>query len=384
MRLSFPDDVFSTLRRKYARNRERWLAGEGAWPLEVSLGIPTERQAAEDLPRVRQWVAAWDRYDLAGSVVWEERQWQRLGSQRLPRSLVFEHPQAVATALGLAMVWEAAARRYAHLVTRLPALAATSALTSQFEFLATAEEPDFRGLINVLEWLDQHPASGLYPRQLPVAGVDSKWLESRAAMVHRLLGPILARPEAEDFFNRSGLRRAPFRVRMRVLCPELQVQLGGLTDIEAPLSEVGRLKIKPARCIAVENLASGLALPEMPGTVSFMGLGNAVSMLGTVPWLAATDLWYWGDIDTHGFAILSRLRREFPNVRSLLMDEATLLGHRELWVEEPVQAADIYREGLSEAEFEVFQGLRTGRWGCKVRLEQERIPWHTVVGIFPP
>lgn len=38
---------------------------------------------------------------------------------------------------------------------------------------------------------------------------------------------------------------------------------------------------------------------------------------------------YWGDLDTHGSAILDRLRAWLPQTRSFLMDRETLLDHRE-------------------------------------------------------
>jgi hypothetical protein len=34
---------------------------------------------------------------------------------------------------------------------------------------------------------------------------------------------------------------------------------------------------------------------------------------------------------------------------------------------------------LSAAEREVFDGLRSQRWGRQLRLEQERIPWQVAV-----
>ena len=54
------------------------------------------------------------------------------------------------------------------------------------------------------------------------------------------------------------------------------------------------------------------------------GGGYAVGLLESLAWLADLDVVYWGDIDTHGFAILDRLRRHFPRLRSVLMDRATL------------------------------------------------------------
>ncbi len=61
------------------------------------------------------------------------------------------------------------------------------------------------------------------------------------------------------------------------------------------------------------------------------------------------------------------------------MDEATLLSHRDLWVEEPSQHAAEQLEGLTPAELQLYQGLREQRWGVRVRLEQERLDWPTVV-----
>lgn len=43
---------------------------------------------------------------------------------------------------------------------------------------------------------------------------------------------------------------------------------------------------------------------------------------------------YWGDLDTHGFAILNRLRAWLPQTQSFLMDRDTLLQHRDRWGQE--------------------------------------------------
>jgi hypothetical protein len=122
-----------------------------------------------------------------------------------------------------------------------------------------------------------------------------------------------------------------------------------------------------------------LALPDMHGCIAFLKLGGAVSSLGQVPWLRDAAIFYWGDIDTHGFAILDRARATLGGVTSLLMDEATLLAHRNLWVEEPVQYPDAELPELTVQERDVFQKLRSNFWGRRVRLEQERMPWSMAV-----
>lgn len=64
-----------------------------------------------------------------------------------------------------------------------------------------------------------------------------------------------------------------------------------------------------------------------------------------------------------------------PGIRSVLMDEQTLLRFKELIVHEPTQHSDVELNELTPSERAVFDGLRSGLWGPKVRLEQERIPW---------
>jgi hypothetical protein len=97
-----------------------------------------------------------------------------------------------------------------------------------------------------------------------------------------------------------------------------------------------------------------------------------VDVLEPLGWLTDLDLVYWGDIDTHGFAILNRLRHRFGNARSILMDRATLLGHRGQWVTEPRPTAAVL-DLLHAEEAEFYRDLVEGVFGPSVRLEQERI-----------
>lgn len=69
-----------------------------------------------------------------------------------------------------------------------------------------------------------------------------------------------------------------------------------------------------------------------------------------------------------------------PAVASLLMDEHTLMAYRRFCVEEPVQTSLRELPLLTESERSVFEDLITGRWGPRLRLEQERIPWDYVIG----
>ena len=73
-----------------------------------------------------------------------------------------------------------------------------------------------------------------------------------------------------------------------------------------------------------ENLVNFLTLPRYAGSVGFFGSGFAVHLLAEVEWLHHCKIIYWGDIDAHGFQILSDLRGHFPHVHSVMMDQQTL------------------------------------------------------------
>jgi hypothetical protein len=126
------------------------------------------------------------------------------------------------------------------------------------------------------------------------------------------------------------------------------------------------------RAYVVENEITYLAFPLPGAAIVIFGGGYAVDVLEPLGWLADLDLVYWGDVDTHGFAILNRLRHRFGHARSMLMDRATLLAHRDQWVTEPRPTAAVL-DLLDTEESELYRDLANGSFGPPVRLEQERI-----------
>ncbi|MBK1633305.1 hypothetical protein CKO31_21620 [Thiohalocapsa halophila] len=401
-----PAAVTTLLRKRWRGGHRRWLDAAGSWPLTILLHPPTERETARDLAGVRDWIERWTAVDTdparPGELIWTERQWPGLGRQRLPERLLLTGPEQVAVWVGEQARWLRAQERAAGLrrVMAAPTMAvdqdAVSASSEDrapldaagralgfgrhFDWLADAPAVDFERLLAVLRWLQEHPDSGLYVRQLPIPGIDTKWIGANRGRLVDLLGQ-QQRQAADtgdtagtDLHALAGLRREPDLLRIRMLDPDLRAAVGGLGDITAPVEQIAALPLRPARAFLVENLQTGLAFDDLPGAVCCMARGYAVEAYAAIPWLRGRPCHYWGDLDTHGFAILSRLRQHLPDVHSLLMDEATLLRHRDLWQREEKPAAGPLA-GLSPEEEAVVEGLLTDRWGERVRLEQERIDW---------
>jgi hypothetical protein len=431
-----PATVAALLRRRWNGAHRRWLDEAGIWPLTIVLHPPTEREAARDPAGARHWIEAWVAVadpGRPGELVWIDRQWTGLGRQRLPERLVLAEPGDVAAWVGEQGRWALARERAAAIRMVLaplpgseqgatgpggPASGAASAdatpatsggpaaappvhhgvdpdfdpgvdaaaagsalrLGRHFDWLADAPDVEFERLVAVLRWLIAHPDSGLYIRQLPIPGIDTKWIGANRGRLVDLLAQHQQR-EAEqadirdaDLHRLAGLRRELDVMRLRILDPALRATIGGLGDITAPIEQIAELPLAPECVFIVENLQTGLAFDDLPGAVCFMARGYAVDAFGAIPWLRGCPCHYWGDLDTHGFAILSRLRHYLPDVRSLLMDADTLHCHRDLWQHEGKPAAGPL-ERLTDQERAVFDGLSTDRWGERVRLEQERIDW---------
>lgn len=377
-----PEQVKDWLVRRYNNQHRAWLEGGGEWPLTVALGVPSEADVAADLAGVRAWVESWGAWTGPGSLETQDKQWARLGSQTLPAAVALAGPEQVSSWCGQERRWRRAKARYDALLARWEQLKGRPGLARHFDVLADYSDADFDRLLAALGWFLAFPASGLYIRQLPIAGVDTKWVEKRTGLITELLSLLRGAVGPTDFYEATGLLRLPHRIRLRVLCPELRREVGGLRDFEAPVGDLVTLSLRPRAVLVVENHESGVALPDFPGVVAFVGLGNSVSALSGLPWLAGVPAVYWGDIDTHGLAILSRARRALPGLRSVLMDDATLQAFKDLAVQEPAQHVEAELAELKEGERAVFLGLRAGSWGTKLRLEQERIPWaHAVQAV---
>jgi hypothetical protein len=351
-----------------------WAAfgGEDA-VLEILLHPPTEREALADQTTAIAWSRGWQ---AAGgdasadfSVTWGGRQWRSLGTQSVPERCVLRGADVIAAFAGPAVGREWGALRdraaavreaFARRATSNEALAA--AIRAHGRTLQLLAEVDFKILVMVVGWLSENPASGWRIRQLPIRGIDTKWLERHRAVVESLHAAISGRMSL-------GLLDAPTLVRVRFLDPAQRP--GGLSDVIAPVEELAALDIAPNVVYVFENLETMFAMPELPGAVVVHGGGYAAPRLGRIPWIQSGRIIYWGDLDSDGFAILHALRSSCTDVTSVLMNEETLLAYRDLWVPEPKAAGGTYPT-LTAGEQAALERIRAEG---NVRLEQERIAW---------
>ena len=240
---------------------------------------------------------------------------------------------------------------------------------------------DWRRLLDVVGWLEDHPRPGVYLRQMDVPGVHSKFVEAHRGVLGELLDRVLP-PTSIDagapagvagFSRRYGFREKPERIRFRVLDPaHALLPAAGGQDVALDATSFAALDTGVSRVFITENEINFLAFPRVRQGMVIFGAGYGFETLGRAHWLRRCRLHYWGDIDTHGFAILDALRARFAHVESFLMDRSTLMALESLWGAED-SPVDRGLPRLTAEERALYDDLRANRFGRHVRLEQERI-----------
>ncbi len=371
-------DLRVQLRRLWDRGEllRGLVYGDTGLPLRLTLKGPSSTELAERFEAVRAWIA-----ELVGvpqiRVEWREVNHRVLGSQRVPKSVWVDQLDHAFALIGK----RGEAARFSELLAR--SLSQQPALLAWMErrpLRALELARDWERLLAVTDWVLRHPRSGIYLRQVDIPGVHSKFIEAHRGVLTEWLDLVLP-PEAilpdriggSRFAIRYGFLDKPARIRFRVLDSGIALLPGIVQpDITLDASSFTALDIDVCRVFITENEINFLAFPLVPGAIIVFGAGYGWDALARAEWLRRCSLYYWGDIDTHGFAILDQLRSRFERVESFLMDRTTLMAHEFLWGEEDDQVVhDLPR--LTETERALFDELRDNRIRRNLRLEQEMI-----------
>lgn len=239
-------------------------------------------------------------------------------------------------------------------------------------------EKAWPNILLVCSWFQHHPQPKQYIRELDIEGIDSKFIEQHKTLLTELLNLIL--PSTAIHASITGLSNHGFERRFGLKYDEPLIRFRLLdngeafSDISVPFSQFSRIAANANTIFITENKINGLSFPAMPRSMVIFGLGYGIEMLKEVAWLADRKIIYWGDIDTHGFAIMAQLRSYFSQVESLCMDEATLLAHQHLWGSEVDEKRHMgHLKNLTSLENRLFTKLQRNDLGRNIRLEQERI-----------
>jgi len=379
-----------------AKVRKWWDSGEllaqvvtkeNDFPRRIRLKAPATKEMTDRFDEVRAWIA--DIRTLTNcEIEMNEINHRILGKNSIPSAVLI---RTVDDALAIVGKRKDAAKFQSIvdlIATREPALLTW---TQKRPHKALELYEHWKHLLAIVRWIREHPDPGIYLRQIDLPGVHTKLIEEHRSVLSELLDIVLPASQIDftmsgvsQFARRYGFIDKPLKIRFRILDPDrmLLSTIEGAQDITLDRESFSNLSPPVTKVFITENEINYLAFPEVKGGMVIFGAGYCFDVLAGANWLLGCQIYYWGDIDTHGFNILNTVRKELPHIRSILMDEDTLLSHRELWGTEDTQhgAVDLHR--LTENEHAVYTKLKSQVWGANVRLEQERIGWHHVESKF--
>ena len=205
--------------------------------------------------------------------------------------------------------------------------------------------------------------------------VHTKFIEQNKRIIKSLTEKADSEFEFEITF---GLRAKPDFVRFRslsdnIILPFSESRLNEcqiLLDDFLKLDESFLNRIK--NIFIVENEMVYLTFPQCKDSICIWGQGYKVNILNGIEWFKSKGLYYFGDLDEHGFDILSTYRRYYPQIQSFCMDKNVLDEYEQFLVQGKKLENGRIPENLNEIEKECFMILRSVK-SEKNRLEQERI-----------
>ncbi len=335
-------------------------------PIEVPLAGPRASEIGDRLGEIQDWIGALEAGSRGGARY--ELRYKTIGGRAVGRNQIPTH----AVVARLAQAWDLLGVRAQVAAFEQMMISAPDQRVREWVLArpvpALGHHAEWSQLLTAYRWLDAARGSGKYLRQIDAPGVDTKFVEARRSVLADLLG---VSRQAGPFLTDLGLRTKPEHVRIRLAASIAPIPV---SELSVRVGELDDLDVRFITAVVVENEITYLTLPVPADGVVIWGKGFDVARLGRWAALQEAEVHYWGDLDTHGFAILHRLRTHLPHTRSFLMDSETFHAHRDRWGREssPTSAS---LDLLTAGEAAVYDDLVSDRFGEQVRLEQERVNW---------
>ena len=234
-------------------------------------------------------------------------------------------------------------------------------------------------IIKVVKYFLLNTKSNLYSRALPIE-VSSKFIENNKKILDEILQFINTKEDNafnfiwSSFEEKYSLKTKPSFIRFRYLDDEIKSDYlwFNIDDIYLKVEDFEKININCKKVFIIENEINYLTFPNIGNGIVIWWKWFNISLLKNTKWLGNKEIFYFWDLDSHGFKILSICRKYFPQTKSIFMNKQTFdnfsdfnIKWKILWKEE----SENLKNYLNNEEFELFLYLNKNN----LRLEQENI-----------
>ncbi|MCQ6963740.1 hypothetical protein PV02_11700 [Methanolobus chelungpuianus] len=373
-----PEEIWTKASRWYKDILASSVRDTPEFPRFISFGKVKAKDTLDNFPLIRDGIEVLineskDKKGYGYTIEFIQRNDQKIGTQNFPDKIFFE-------TLDDYLKFFRKEKEYEHFIIVVQKL--TNDLP---QLLPWAKSNPMKVIDNLGKWDDlikvckyflENPRPNIYIREIPL-DISTKFIEENTPIIRALLDIIIeehVNRDENDFRKRFNLKYDEPLIRVRILDPGIaQEFFSGIDDLSIPQSQFNQLDIPCKRVFVLENkinVLNFLTIPSMGDSMAIFGKGFGVGTLKGAAWLANKQIIYWGDIDPHGFQILSQIRGYFPQTRSCMMDLDTFREFEELAT--TGACTDVTElEHLTPEEHLLFNHL------CSLetnnRLEQEKI-----------
>lgn len=363
------------------------VTGEPQFPLRLRFKKTGGQHAVDSFSEVQRWLselngASKETVGFGFTVEFAEVNHRKLGRQNLPSDIRFDTPVDLVRFIGKLKEFETFKKTLNSAFKRDSKVAAWM---RENPMKVVPHLNDWSKILDVCVFVQTHPRPSIYLRQMTLSGIDTKFFEAKRSILSEVLTFCL--PEGAIDTSITGLARSGFERRYGFLYDEPIIRyrlldesiLSGLAyrDISTPVSEFAEHDIQECHTVFItENKVNGLAFPPFTGGMVIFGLGYGIGDIAAAAWLKEKRIIYWGDIDTHGFGILSMLRGRLPHIESIMMSSRDIDQNRDIAGNESneTRRTDTL-VNLADDELIAYARLLPGGDCEGLRIEQERVPY---------
>jgi len=314
---------------------------------------------------------------------YQEFNFKMIGVQKLPVEIVIETRDELLNFIAKKREFESFVKNYEIITLKFPSL---RNLFLSKPKLVIDNLGNWDRLLRVCTFFILNPKPKIYIRELYIKGVDTKFIEKNRSILDMLLSSLLDKDSFDetilnlgnDGFEKKYHLKYPLpTVRFRILDNKLKI--ANLSDISLPINEFEKLNLACKNIFIVENKITTLSFMDIDDSIVIFGSGYSVGTLKNVEWFKNKNIYYWGDIDKDGFAILSQARGYFKQIKSILMNEEVINLFKKFSVEDLKNQNSFKRlDNLTVDEQKVYQKIEDNFYGDNFRLEQERVAFDYV------